>query len=250
MRGTNVFLRWAAVLLLGATGGVGVLEANFIDDLARVHVEAAGGREAQAALRSLRATGVTRIAGQELPFILYAARPRSIRIETLGEGGTLLRVFDGVHVPWQKGALLSPPKRLASGQESDFVVEAEFDTLLYDFRTRGIDIEDAGRVEVEGRPCLRLLVTVRLADAFTLYVDEETLLVVRRDQKKSIGGRQVVVETYYSDFRPVAGVLMPFLIRTQSSGRVATETVITEMVPNPQMPAGFFSPPVAGWPRW
>jgi hypothetical protein len=224
--------------------------ADFADDISRVHLEATGGREAQAALVGLRATGVTRINGKEFPFILYAARPRSIRIETLGESGTLVRVFDGVHAPWQKPDLMAPPSRLASAGESDFVTEAEFDDLLCDFRARGIELEDAGHAEVAGRSCLRLLATVRLTASYTLYVDEETLLVVRRDQRKTVRGRMAVVETYYSDFRPVAGVLQPFRIKVQSGDRVITETEISEVVANPEVPADFFAPPIAGWPKW
>ena len=237
-------------ILLGGAAGVSPARADFADDLSRVHLEAMGGREAQAALVGLRATGVTHISGKEVSFILYAARPRSIRIETLGETGTLVRVFDGVHAPWQKSDLLAPPIRLAEAAEGDFVMEAEFDDLLYDFRARGIELEDAGRAEVAGRSCIRLLATVRLTESYTLYVDEETLLVTRRDQRKTVRGRMAVVETYFSDFRPVAGVLQPFRIRVQSGDRVITETEISEVVANPGVPADFFAPPVASWPKW
>ncbi|MEY4489565.1 MAG: hypothetical protein RIQ79_2073, partial [Verrucomicrobiota bacterium] len=163
---------------------------------------------------------------------------------------TLVRVFDGVHAPWQKPDLMAAPSRLATETEADFVMEAEFDDLLYDFRARGIELEDAGRAEVQGRPCLRLLATVRLTASYTLYVDEETLQVIRRDQRKIVRGRMSVVETYYSDFRPVAGVLEPFRIRVQSGDRVITETEITEVIANPEVPEAFFAPPKAGWPKW
>lgn len=236
-------------LWLGAALGT-VAAAGLADDLARVHLEAMGGREAQAALHSLNATGVTRINGQDLPFVLYAARPRSLRIETLGETGMLVRGFDGVHAPWQRRTLFGPPDRLAPGTAEDFVAEAEFDNLLYDAEPRGIVLEDAGAAEVDGRRCLRVLATVRLTEAYTLYLDETTMLVVRRDQRKRQRGKTVVVETYYSDYRPVAGVMMPFLIRQQIAGRVLTETQVKEITPNPAIPMRFFSPPTAEWPRW
>lgn len=250
MRWNQSSLKLTGAILLGVVAGASPARADFADDLSRVHLEATGGREAQAALHALRATGVTRINGKEFPFILYAARPRSIRIETLGDSGTLVRVFDGVHAPWQKTDLLASPARLSAASEADFVMEAEFDDLLYEFRSRGIELEDAGRTEGEVRPCLRLLATVRLTASYTLYLDEETLLVVRRDQRKVVRGKMAVVETYYSDFRPVAGVLQPFRIRVQSGERLITETEITEMVANPEVPPGFFSPPVSGWPKW
>jgi hypothetical protein len=237
-------------LIASVVLGVPSAGASYVEDVARVQLEAAGGQEAHAALRSLRATGVTRISGQELPFILYAARPRSVRIETIGATGTLVRAFDGVHAPWQKRELVGAPTRFARGTEDDFTAEAEFDSLFYDRKARGIELEEAGSAEVDGRPCLRLLATVRLTEAYTLYLDEETMMVVRRDQRKSQAGRTVVVETYYSEFRPVAGVMLPFRIRVQVGGKIASETEISEMIANPETPPDFFSPPVAGWPRW
>jgi hypothetical protein len=250
MRWIFDFSRPVFALILWVVTGVCPVCADMAGDIAQVHIEAAGGRKALMALRGLRATGVTRIGGRELPFILYAETPRSLRIETVGEAGTFLRVFDGVHAPWRKRELLERPARLATDEEGDFVAEAEFDDLLLDHEDRGIELEDAGRAEVAGRPCLRLLVTVRLADIYTLYVDEATLMVVRRDQRKRRGGRDVVVETYYSDYRAVNGVMQPFRIQVRSGGRTVTETEITEMVANPEMPADFFAPPVADWPRW
>jgi hypothetical protein len=236
-------------LLAHAALGANPEPASYVADIARVHLEAAGGREAHAALRSLRATGITRIGGQELPFILCAARPRSVRIETLGENGTLVRVFDGVHAPWQKRDLAGAPTRLAQDAEDDFTAEAEFDPLLFDTKSRGIELEVAGTAEVDGRPCLRLLATLRLIEAYTLYLDEETMLMVRRDQRKVRAESISVVETYYSDFRRVAGVMLPFRIRVQAGGKVISETEIAELIANPATPPDFFTPPVGNWPR-
>jgi len=250
MRRNRTCLSLIAGLGVSVALGTSPAAANYAEDVARVHLESAGGREAHAALRSLRATGVTRIGGQELPFILHAARPRSLRIETLGEPGTLVRAFDGVHAPWQKRDLVGAATRLAPGAETEFTAEAEFDSLLYEAKARGIEIEEAGTAEVEGRRCLRVLATVRLTDAYTLYLDEETMLVVRRDQRKRHAGRVVVVETYYSDHLAVAGVKLPFRIRVQIGGKVAFETEIKELVVNPETPPDFFAPPVADWPRW
>jgi hypothetical protein len=235
-----------ASIALGASSAT----ASYVEDVAQVQLEAAGGHAAHTALRSLRARGVTRISGQELPFILNAARPRNVRIETIGATGTLVSAFDGVHAPWQKRDLVGAPTRFARGTEDDFVAEAEFDSLFYDRKARGIELEEAGDAEVNGRPCMRLLATVRLTEAYTLYLDKETMMMVRRDQRKIQAGRTVVVETYYSDFRPVAGVMLPFRIRVQVGHKIASDTEITEMIANSETPPDFFNPPVAGWPRW
>lgn len=242
-------VRLAAVCGCVFAGTASRLAADLAEDLARISVEEAGGTKAHAALHSLKATGVTKVGDKEVRFILYAARPRSVRIETLGEKGSLVRAFDGVHAPWKKDEPLQPPRRLERGEEKDFMLDADFDNPLYDHRARQISLDYAGEATSDGRVCQKLLATLRFTDVLTLYVDDETHLLVRRDQIKRVGGRSAVVETHYEDFRKVAGVRLPRRIRTQVEGRVLHETVIEDYDANPELPADFFTPPAKDWPK-
>lgn len=236
----------AAALL----GGLALpVAADLAVDLARISVEAAGGVQAHRELRAFKVDGTTRIEDHEVIFILYAARPRSVRIETLGESGSLVRAFDGVRAPWAKDGLTEPPRRLGAAEEQEFMLEADFDSPLFDSQARNISLDYAGQVTVDGRVYHTLLATMRFTDVSTLYLDEQTSLLTRRDVKRRLGGKVVTVETHYGDHRPVAGVLMPHHIRTVVQGRVMNETVLREYVPNPLLAPEFFAPPVAGWPR-
>lgn len=238
------------ILFIGMVGtGPGRLAAELAADLARVSVEASGGLSAHAALRGLRATGVTRVGAREVAFTLYSERPDRVRIETTSEGRTLVRAYDGVHAPWKKDDLLAPPRQLAATEVRDFLIDADFDSPLYMPERRNISLDYAGESMSEGRKCQKLLAVVRFTDALTLYVDDETHLLVRRDITKRVRGRQVVVETHFSDFSPVSGVLMPRRIRTVVEGRELHETKIGSWTANPELPEGFFAPPVADWPR-
>jgi hypothetical protein len=237
-----------AALGLGAAGA-GRLAADLADDVAQVSIEAAGGAKAHAALRSFKAEGVTVLGGKEVEFILYAARPRSVRIETLGEKTSLVRAYDGVHAPWKKDDPTKPPRRLGRQEEHDFLLESDFDQPLFDYEARKISLDYAGEAQVDGRPCLKLLATVRFADVMTLYIDDETHLLVRRDREERRGGKTIRLETHYSDFKKVAGVRLPRRIRTLADGVLLHETRIKDYDANPDLPADFFRPPVRDWPR-
>lgn len=227
----------------------GRLAADLAADLARISVEAAGGRAAHAGLVSFRAIGVTRVGEQEVTFILYAARPRSVRIETIGERGSLVRSFDGIHAPWKKDDPRLPPRRLGQAEERDFMADADFDPTYFDHEARSISLDYAGEVELEGRRYQKLLATVRFTDFRILYLDDETRLLVRRDREKRVIGKNAVVETHYADHRAVAGVLLPHRIRTEVAGRVLHETIIERYDANPALPEDFFAPPVNDWPK-
>ncbi len=237
------------VIACFCVAGAARLGADFAVDLARVSIEAAGGVPAHEALRGLRAVGVTRVGEREAGFILHAERPNRLRVESVGERGSLVRGFDGVHAPWRLDDPAQGPRRLARGEEQDFLFDAEFDSPLFDHARRGISLDHAGSELIDGRRHQKLLATSRRGELFMLFIDEETHLLTRRAQAKRIRGRETVVETCYEDFRPVAGVLLPHVIRTVVEGRVLTEARIESIEANPELPADLFAPPAPEWPR-
>lgn len=235
---------WLGLPLLFLSAGPRV-RADLAADVARIAVEMAGGEAAHEELRVLRATGVTRVGEVEVPFILYMERPDRVRIETVGERGSLVRAYDGVLAPWKKEDALAGPRRLGSAEQRQFIREAEFDSPLYQAVKRGVSLDYAGRAMLDGVLAHRLLATMRGGDLATLYVDPATYLLVRRDVRAG----SVTIELHYGDYRPVAGVLLPWRVRAVEDGRVLHETVIEDYAANPELPEGFFSPPVADWPK-
>lgn len=236
--------------VLLAAAGAGRAVADLAADLARVSVEAAGGAKAHEALRSFRAVGTTRVGEQEVSFILHAARPDRLRVEVLGDKGNLVRAFDGVHAPWKRSGLLGPPERLAPGEELEFLRETDYEQPLHEWERRGVGLDYAGEAVVDGRVCQKLLAVLGHTRTVTLYVDDETHLVTRRDERRRLrGGREIVVETHFSDFRETAGVLLPRRVRTIADGKLADDTRIEAINPNPDLPGDFFSPPAPDWPK-
>lgn len=224
--------------------------ADLADDLARIATEASGGAKAIQSLASWRAVGETRIGERSIPFILYVARPRSVRIETVGEMGSLVRAFDGVHVPWKKTAALKPPLRLGPEEERLFVQEAEFDPPFFNYRARRISLDYAGETVISGRNFQTILATLNFSEVTKLYLDDKTHLLILREVLRKQEGREVRMVTLYSDYRSVAGVFLPHRIRVEAEGRLMHETVIESYDANPEIPEGFFSPPVDNWSKW
>jgi hypothetical protein len=230
-------------------GGVAAARADLAADVGRIALEVAGGAEAHERLSSLRATGVTKVGEIEAPFILYTARPDRLRIETLGESGSLVRAYDGEHAPWKKEDALKPPRRLGREEELQFVREAVFDPPYFKPAERGVGLDYAGRVEGGDVVWHRLLATRAGGGLETLFFDASTHRLVRRDVRAASVAGERVVELHYSDFREVAGVLLPGRIRAVADGRVLHETVITDYVANPELPPDFFAPPAKDWPK-
>ncbi|MES2692027.1 MAG: hypothetical protein V4773_01050 [Verrucomicrobiota bacterium] len=234
-------------LLLALVSLVGAVRADQVAELAKIHIEAIGGMKRIEKLTSLRATGLSGIAGKPpVRFTLTAARPAKIRLETEAKGRTLVQGFDGDEPAWEFDTGTWPPqyRLMADATAKTFVADAEFDDPLVGAEKRGFILEYAGELEQKGRKLIRILVTRKLQETYAVLLDEQTFFIVARiDQRTTAGGRKMEVTTHYEDFRPVEGVLLPHLITVAVDGKPSQQTKIARIDPNPPLTDETFSRP-------
>ena len=110
-----------------------------IDEIRRMHLEALGGKARVDALSGLRASGQVLAGGKRLRFIMIAARPVKLRLETESAGRTLVQGYSGEGEPWEFDTGSWPPRyrSLAENSQKTFVADAEFDDPLVGGEKRG-----------------------------------------------------------------------------------------------------------------
>lgn len=239
-------MRFRGLILLLCLMGSGLLHAEDADNLARIHVEAIGGKMRLNLLRSLRVNGNVMIDGRYLEFTLLAQRPNRIRMETRTSEHTIVQATDGVNPPWQMDPNAEPlaPRIIAGKEALEFSADAEFDDPLVDYASKGYTVDYAGTVTSGGRRLFRLLITRRNTVAYHLLLDAETYFIAGKEAVRDMGyGREVKIETWYEDFRPVGGIIMPHLIKVLADGKPLHETVLQKVDPNVPVPAGIFTMP-------
>lgn len=239
----NVLFRCLVVVLLG---GAHLARADRMTELVAIHLEAMGGKARIDALGSLRATGMVYAGGKVLRFTMMAARPAKVRLETVRDGRTLVQATDGAEPPWELDSGATPAKyrTMSDTLARTFLADAEFDDPLVGGSARGYVFDFAGEIMVDGRKQLRVLVTHKLVDTFSLLVDDDTFLITKRvEQRTTAGGRKLQVITHYEDFRPVAGVLFPHKITVSVDGNASQQTRIERIEANPSLAADIFSRP-------
>lgn len=222
------------------------VRADRAADLARIHLEAIGGKERVEALSALQASGQAIAGGKEVRFTLLAARPAKLRLETQKGERSLVQGTDGTEPPWELDTGTWPPKyrEMADTSARVFAADAEFDDPLVAGTARGYTLEFAGEVEAGGRKLLRVLVTHKLRETFSVLLDDETYFIVMRvDHRTSPSGRKIQVVTHFDDFRPVAGVLLPHRITIAADGQATQQTKILKIEANPAVAAGAFTRP-------
>ena len=208
---------------------------------------ARGGREALAAVRTLRMTGRANAGpGREAIVRREIARPGRIRTEFVFQGTTGVYVWDG-SAGWRvsplDGSLEAEPLPAEAGRP-----------LRRAGRLRG----PARRLEGQGprggargqrRRCPaaaahKLKVTLKSGVVRHIWVDAKTGLVVRTESTRKLRGHEVTLETVYGDYRETGGVRFARSIETGVRGRPQRLRIVVETVEmNPALDDSRFSLP-------
>ncbi len=246
---------WACVFLFVAIGPAFGADAKTQPQMTAAqivekNVAARGGLAAWRAVQSIKWNGKLEAGGKQnvqLPFALEMKRPRKMRMELQFNGQTALQVYDGSH-GWKLRPFLNrhevepytPEEMKLAGLQSDL------DGPLVDYAAKGNRVELEGMDSVEGRDAYRLKVTMKDGQVRRLWVDAQTFLDVKTDGSRRMDGKMHVVDTYFRDYRPVDGLMMPFSYETSVEGVKGNrpEKIIVEsVVVNPRLDDALFTKP-------
>ncbi len=235
------FLLLAATLLAPSA-----ILAQTVDEIVARHVAARGGREALAAVRTLRMSGRA-IAGPGREAIVRReiARPGRIRTEFVFQGTTGVYVWDGsrgFRVSPLDGSLESEPLPAEAAALS--AEQADFEGALVDWKAKGNSVELVGRAALPGGPAHELKVTLKSGVVRRLWVDAASGHVVRTESTRKVRGHELTFETLYGDYRETGGVRFARSIETGVRGRPARLRLVIESVEvNPALDESRFSVP-------
>ena len=180
-----------------------------------------------------------------LPYRLELKRPRKSRLELDFDGKTAVQVYDGKdgwkYRPYLGRTDVQPytadELKLAADQQ-------ELDGLLINAVAKGNKVVADGSEAVEGKPNLRLKVTLKNGDVKTVWVDAATFLETRIDGQRRYDGKMRTMYTYFRDYRTVDGVSIPHVLETVVDGTPMKDKIVIDKVTiNPSLPDSHFTKP-------
>jgi hypothetical protein len=192
-----------------------------------------------------------------LPFLMELARPHKMRFELQFKGQTALQVYDGAN-GWKLRPYLNrlEVEPYTADEMKAASIGSELDGPLIDYAAKGTRVESDGIEKVEGRETYKLKLTLKSGDVTHVWVDAKTFLETKIEgQPRRLDGVYHPVEVYYSDYRNVNGLQIPFVLETRvlpvaknAMGLMDTpvppeKTLIEKVVINPKFDAGLFSKP-------
>jgi len=238
---------WRAVQTMSLSGK---MDAGAGDSRARALRIARGGKPptGNAALTPTVAGGDKGEADKQvqLPFVLQIKRPNKSRLEIEFAGKTAIQVYDGTQ-GWKLRPFLNrndvepftAQEAKAQAEEGDMV------DALVDYAAQGTKVELERAEPVEGHDAYKLKLTMKDGKIRHVWIDAQSFLDVKvQGVQRRMDGRMRDVWIYERDFRPVQGLMMPFVQETAVDGYPGTHKMVIEKIAvNPHLDDALFTKP-------
>lgn len=203
-----------------------------INGLIERNITAKGGSDTWRNVESLRLSGQMDLGqGLRVPYFIEQKRPGKMCLEYEFDRKMAIQCVDG-----DSGWRLLPfrgqvtPVAMSSEDALKMSDTASIDSLLFAAAKRGYQIELLGEAEVSGRMTDKLKISMPGGTQRWLYLDKETGLEVKLESRRVLRGEEKMVETLFSDWMQVNGLLIAGRQETRTSGDNQSQFVTVEHV--------------------
>mgnify|MGYP000978102213 CR=1 FL=1 len=229
-------------VLMLATGST--LMCQTLDEVLSEHF-AAIGQENQLKVNSARMTGKMMQSGIEIPFVQMMKRPKKVRVEATFQDLTLVQTFNGEE-GWSVNpfAGVTEPQPMSADEVKSMNYTADMDGMLWDHANKGYTVSLEGSEDMEGTMCHVVKLVTDTGDTFTFYIDSDSYIILRTNNKVTVMGNETETDTYQSNYSMVDGIAVPGKIETRMQGQVMMTLLVDKAEFNPELDDALFEKPV------
>jgi outer membrane lipoprotein-sorting protein len=233
-----------AALVVLSVGFVSAQDVPTVDELVANNLKAKGGLEKWRTITSLRQTAKALSQGAQADMLIYGKRPNLTRQEISVQGQLLVNGFDG-QTAWMINPQMGPLPTVVSGLQADMIKDqSDFDGSLVDYKAKGSTIDFVATETLDGVRTYHLKLTKKNGAIEQIYLAAATFLEVKVASDASMGGVGMRIETSFSNYKSVDGVMLPFSVKTFTNGTLAVEMTVMTIEFNVKLDDAFFRMPV------
>src|SRR5712664_1148308 len=217
------------------------------EEIVKKALDARGGVDKLKAVQSERITGrISFSQGVEGTFVVELKRPLKMHVEITIEEQKVIRVYDGKSSGWTINPFAGTKdvQPLSSEDLKKISEESDFDGPLIDYKSKGNQIELAGKEKLDEQPVYRLQLTNKNGEVRFYFFDASSYLLLKWEGNRKSGDQDLPWESFFSDFHDVQGLNYPFRIDQGSPGTEIQQTLPTEQMEiDPQIDDSHFTKP-------
>lgn len=220
-------------------------QAQTLEEILKMHFEAVGQSKLND-VKTVHSTGNIVQAGFEIPFNSYMSRPGMFRVEGTFQGLTFIQTYNG-NEGWDVNPFAgsTEPQPMGPDQLKEMKNNADIDGMLWNWKEKGSTVTLEANEEVEGTDCYKIKLVSAEGDTYNMYIDTESLMLIRTNSKTTIQGVETEGDTYMSNFLQVDGMVFPGKMDIKYGGVTAITFVFDKVNLNEELKEGFFDKPAS-----
>jgi len=222
------------------------VNAQTADQVIAGYVKFIGGEKNWAKVKTITSSGEYDYGGAAFPFTAMAKAPNRYKFVVPFNGKYYAQAFDGAN-GWKIDAfknetqptLLTGKPALAMANEAD----VELEDALINYKVKGHQAVLDGTEQQENKECFKVNFIRKTGDLETYYFDVKNYsLVMKRAVSKNIELEASLLSTFYSDYRDVDGIKIPFKAISKANGQTILTITIEKVELNKPVADTEFQP--------
>jgi outer membrane lipoprotein-sorting protein len=194
--------------------------AETADEIIAKNIQARGGADKLASVKTMKATATMAMGpGMEAPVVLIQKRGNQARLEFTIQGLTAVQAYDGTSA-WEVMPFMGKkdPELMSADEAKDIEEMADIGGPLFEYKSKGHQVELLGKDKLEGTDVYKLRVTLKNGDVETVYIDADSFLEIKKETKRTVRGTEQDIEESIGDYKDVDGIIFPFAMESGIKG--------------------------------
>jgi len=226
--------------LVFAAASLVAVKAQTADEIVTKMIEARGGAEKLAAIKSMKMESNMSVMGMELPVKTVIVQNRGLRIDVSAMGQEIVQAVDG-NTAWTLAPPMgiTTPTELPADQAKPMLGQLDISGGLLNYKEKGTTFELMGKEKLDSSDVFKMKMTTKDGFSSVNYVDAATYYIVK--SVVSVAG--IDVETRISNYKMVDGVAFPFTTELKNDQMGTMTTTVTKVELNPTVDEAIFKMP-------
>lgn len=204
------------------------LHGQQADSIINRYINAIGGKEKLANIKTLHIESYADQGGVKIPFVLNAIDKKAIKQEYTFSGMTgydIVTDSSGWYYSPFNG--MTQPETKTVEDWKSRLTDLDLQGPLIDYKAKGYEARFIEKDDVDGVECYVVMLSLKNSVTKKYYFDPSSYFILKETTRTEVDGREQVSATIYSNYQKTdAGIIMPF--SQDSFGQITTiEKVVT-----------------------
>lgn len=217
--------------------------ADTVDDILTLYFQTIG-QDKLLATNTFITKGKIVQAQFEIPFTSYNKRPMNYKLEAEFQGMKIVSAFNGVS-GWSINPMMgsSDPQPMTAEDVERTKLQADYDGMFYNYAEKGYKVEFIDKEYVDDIEVYVLKLTTPTDDIISSYFDTQNNVLLKSSSIMMVQDVETEFEMYFSNYKYIDEILIPFSIETKVNGNTVMNMVIEEVTYNVDIPDSLFEMP-------